>query len=1420
MDPRQAPFSITNVLLRGMTIRNTDWIVGIVLYTGEQTKIVLNSGPTPFKRSRIERKMNTQVMLSFGIVFVLSFIVALVGGLKYTKPEHRFSLYVDTSMSPGLYGFALFWSAMIMLQNIIPIALYVSIEFVKSWHAYWIYQDKNMYYEPTNQRCAARNWNISDDLGQVSYIFSDKTGTLTRNVMDFRMCSVNGKIYGKQLPGDELDVVKGRIAQEEVDRNNPPEGGTNPFFSEIPDDESNDYVDLANPDAYADRGHHSADTSVASIGTSQYDSSPLITSSDSAYRRQMDSIVQASRSPAAPAPAGVPVAAARSRSRTHQAMSEEEMQAKRKRMIHTYLTAVRNVFEPQYVEIGNEETGEGGAYTFVDPHLFYDMKPDTAPPDRVRGGLNPSAGNNAGPSGQALGIAPPEVQRIDSQRSITNDPDYDPLRQRDMIDLFLTELATCHTVVVEKNFQKNIVNTNDDQSTIRRLTRIFHSRSGSRRITDMVRHRRHRSKHHGRTDSTATFDSTGGGGSGSGGVEWAQSDAEPRLSGHNRTISALSAAALAPSSQITGESDKSPNDEGANGYSSQGSNEAIAEHRRTVSSTTIPRNRNYTSDSQQGPSQPDSPPNAEAQDMSKLAYSAESPDEGALVRAAKNFGYAFLGRIKNTLYLDIRGEKMQFEVLDTIEFDSTRKRMSSILRRPPPHNDIILFSKGADNVMIERLCKLPASNEASGSFGTHEDARFEKNMRDRTFKQIDEFANAGLRTLMLCYRKLTEDEWVRWSSRYHIALGSVDSDRDEQITAITEEMERDLRIAGATAIEDKLQERVPDTIAALRAAGMRIWVLTGDKMETAINIGFAANLLTKEMELWTISSSSGTEKILSRFKLIARMMREMAAGDAVQSIAQNGRGDASKMKKHKQHKFSLDPDETRALGSVSYKIGRAKKFLDVGHTLRARKQRKQAAAEQHFEGDRSADHNQSSGEGMAHPESSQRQTVAFPEMAGGDDMSAEEVRESIDYLRRHSSITEEGAVAGEVGDKNAAYHPLNALVVDGAALSILMEDPECRELLLEIAPLFKSVVCCRASPLQKAEVVKLVKDGLGLVTLAIGDGANDVSMIQTADIGVAISGEEGLQAAMASDYTFGRFHFLQNLLLVHGLYDYLRMSEMILSFFYKNVIWAMVPFWFSIYCAFSANIFYDLSYIQLYNVVFTVAPVVILGCLDKPFNYDTAMTYVVVYTDGIQNRYFQWWRYFLYVLDGVYQSVVIFFTFYLFTYTSDIQNPSGRTWGRSDLSTGPTIAVVIAASLCVGMNAWQWNWIMAAAIAFSIAVCILYIAIASAVRYYSIEGVATVVMSTIEFWFGVIISVVVALLPRYFILSWQKLNRPRDLDIIREIKILHRPWYGQVFVDPDSPVEFPAKDPKHHRPHTRKHKRQLLEQQQQQQQQQ
>jgi phospholipid-translocating ATPase len=140
-----------------------------------------------------------------------------------------------------------------------------------------------------------------------------------------------------------------------------------------------------------------------------------------------------------------------------------------------------------------------------------------------------------------------------------------------------------------------------------------------------------------------------------------------------------------------------------------------------------------------------------------------------------------------------------------------------------------------------------------------------------------------------------------------------------------------------------------------------------------------------------------------------------------------------------------------------------------------------------------------------------------------------------------------------------------ALVIDGNSLKFALESP-LKSLFLELGCRCKSVLCCRVSPLQKALVVKLVREGLGAMCLAIGDGANDVSMIQEADIGIGISGKEGLQAVMASDYGIAQFRFLSKLLLVHGRWAYVRCAELVLGFFYKNIVWLLINFWFQFYC--------------------------------------------------------------------------------------------------------------------------------------------------------------------------------------------------------------------------------------------------------------
>ena len=400
---------------------------------------------------------------------------------------------------------------------------------------------------------------------------------------------------------------------------------------------------------------------------------------------------------------------------------------------------------------------------------------------------------------------------------------------------------------------------------------------------------------------------------------------------------------------------------------------------------------------------------ADPENTDFIEYKAQSPDEAALVATARDLGFAFLGRESNLLRVDVMGKQRTYELLNVLEFSSSRKRMSIIVK-PKDSDRIVLMCKGADSVIYERLCT---------DFGNQTDLeKSQRDVQETTAAHLEAFANKGLRTLCLAYRFISPEEYKTWNRRYEEASASV-YNREEKIEDACEEIERDMLLMGGTAIEDRLQDGVPETIAELSQSGIKLWVLTGDKTETAINIGFACNLITNDMDMMVVQCHSREET--------AKQLED-------------------------------------ALTSTN--------------------------------------------------------TVAFKK---------------------------------------------RALVIDGTTLAYALE-PATKDALLELSMRCASVICCRVSPKQKAQVVRMVKKGLKVMTLAIGDGANDVSMMQEANVGVGISGVEGRQAVMASDYAIAQFRFLRKLLLVHGRWSYLRLAEMIMGFFFKNIVWTFVLFWYQIFC--------------------------------------------------------------------------------------------------------------------------------------------------------------------------------------------------------------------------------------------------------------
>ncbi|MBA0790137.1 hypothetical protein Gohar_014803, partial [Gossypium harknessii] len=202
---------------------------------------------------------------------------------------------------------------------------------------------------------------------------------------------------------------------------------------------------------------------------------------------------------------------------------------------------------------------------------------------------------------------------------------------------------------------------------------------------------------------------------------------------------------------------------------------------------------------------------------------------------------------------------------------------------------------------------------------------------------------------------------------------------------------------------------------------------------------------------------------------------------------------------------------------------------------------------------------------------------------------------------------------------------------------------DVKDAFLELAIGCASVICCRSSPKQKALVTRLVKTKTGSTTLAIGDGANDVGMLQEADIGVGISGVEGMQAVMSSDIAIAQFRFLERLLLVHGHWCYRRISSMICYFFYKNIVFGFTLFFYEIYASFTGQAVYNDWFLSFYNVFFTSLPVIALGVFDQDVSSRLCLKFPLLYQEGIQNVLFSWLRIVAWAFNGVLSAMVIFF---------------------------------------------------------------------------------------------------------------------------------------------------------------------------------
>ncbi|OBA20430.1 membrane-spanning Ca-ATPase [Metschnikowia bicuspidata var. bicuspidata NRRL YB-4993] len=848
------------LLLRGATLRNTQWVHGVVVFTGHETKLMRNATAAPIKRTDVERVINLQTLALFGILILLS-VVSSVGNVVKTSvdADDLSYLYLEGTNLAKLFfrDILTYW---ILFSNLVPISLFVSVEIIKYYQAYMIGSDLDMYHADSDTPTGVRTSSLVEELGQIDYIFSDKTGTLTRNVMEFKCCSIGGKCYAEEIPED-------------------------------------------------------------------------------AHAQVVDGV-------------------------------------------------------------------ETGFYSFDD------------------------------------------LQRHLADLS---------LQQSAIISEFFSLLSTCHTVIPELN-------------------------------------------------------------------------------------------------DVSG----------------------------------------------------------------AIKYQAASPDEGALVQGAADMGFRFTIRRPRGVTIETgpAATASEYELLNICEFNSTRKRMSAIFRCPD--GVIRLFCKGADTVILERL-------------STADPQPFV----DATIRHLEEFASEGLRTLCIASRIVSEKEYASWAHTFHEASTSLD-DRSDKLDAAAELIEKDLFLLGATAIEDKLQDGVPETIHTLQNAGIKIWVLTGDRQETAINIGMSCKLLTEDMNLLIIN------------------------------------------------------EETKA---------------DTRRNL-------------------------------------------------------EEKLEAI-YEHRND-------VAESVLDSSLA------LIIDGHSLGFALE-PDLEDIFIDLATRVRAVICCRVSPLQKALVVKMVKRKKNKsLLLAIGDGANDVSMIQAAHVGVGISGMEGMQAARSADVSIGQFKYLKKLLLVHGAWSYQRISNAILYSFYKNVCLYMTQFWFVFNNAFSGQSLIESWTLTFYNVLFTVFPPFIMGVFDQFVSARLLDKYPQLYQLGLQRKFFNVTIFWGWIVNGFFHSAIIYVCMMsidkYFNYLPNGAVADNWSWGTM-IYTTCTLTALGKAALTVTM----WTKFTVLAIPGSFILWLVwfpaYATIAPLINVSTeYEGVLAHTYPSLVFWAAIFGVSILCLIRDFAWKFYKRIHSPESYHYVQEIQ--------------------------------------------------
>lgn len=504
-------------------------------------------------------------------------------------------------------------------------------------------------------------------------------------------------------------------------------------------------------------------------------------------------------------------------------------------------------------------------------------------------------------------------------------------------------------------------------------------------------------------------------------------------------------------------------------------------------------------------------------DLGNINYQASSPDEIALVKFTESVGVTLHARDMHSITLKNPNDELEtYTVLNIFPFTSETKRMGIVVRDDATQK-IYFYMKGADVVMTKIVQKNDWLDEECGNM-----------------------AREGLRTLVFGMKELSEEQYNQWSEKFNEANKAI-NDREAKIQNTIELLEENLVLLGLTGVEDKLQVDVKPTLEMLRNAGIKIWMLTGDKIETATCIAISARLVSRVQSIYTFVAKTEEE---------------------------------------------------------------AYTHLNIFSTRKD-----------------------------------------------------------------------------------------TALVIDGNSLQLCLDN--YRDKFVAVACKSPSVVCCRCSPTQKAEIVKLIKEYTKLRTCAIGDGGNDVSMIQAADVGIGIVGKEGKQASLAADFSINQFSYIARLLLWHGRNSYKRSARLSQFIIHRGLIISFMQAIFSSIFYFAAIALYSGWLMVGYSTFYTMLPVFSL-VLDNDVSEEIAFQFPELYQELQKGRSLSLKTFFIWCFISIYQGGVIMLLAIVLFDTSfySIVSITFTTLILTELSN-------------VAFEIRTWHWLMVAAEVITI---IIYIA--------------------------------------------------------------------------------------------------------------